>query len=68
MRMSLRAFCLAESGYTNPPIGEALATSGSEQQGVAGVVVKAELGAAVVPKTDLGEVAVKMSFAAASGR
>jgi hypothetical protein len=51
-------------GFTNSPIGEALAASGSEQRIVTGAIVKAELGAAVVTEIELSEVAVKMGFAA----
>lgn len=65
-RLRLRCFvlCLGETGLTNPPIGQALATDGNEQQFVALVILDADSRAAVVVGVELGKVAVQVRFAA----
>ena len=52
------------TGFTNPPICEALATDGSEQHVVAFLIANAERGAAVIAEVKLCEVAVQVGFAA----
>ena len=61
--MSLRR-CLSVTGFTNPPIGEALVTDGSEQHFGAFGIAHTERGAAVVTEVEFRQVAVEVSLAA----
>lgn len=64
MCKSLRAFCLGVIGFTNPPIGKALAFNLGKQLVVALVVGDLERCAAIVTEIELGKVAVQVRFAA----
>ncbi len=58
------ACCLGVTGFTNPPIGEALVASVAQQVFGAFCIRYLEWAAAVVAEIELGKVAVKVSFAA----
>lgn len=58
------AFCLSVSGFTNPPIGQALAFDALEGVVAAGDVVDPACAAAVVAEIELDEIAVQMLLGA----
>lgn len=58
------SLCLGVTGFTNPPIGEALAADAGQQHVVAFGVGYTWRTAAVVAEIELGEVAMQVGFAA----
>lgn len=60
----MRAFCLGDTGFTNPPIGKALAASRGEQLVVALGVPDINSRAAVVLEVELREIVVPVGLAA----
>jgi hypothetical protein len=62
--MNAAAFCLGVTGFTNPPIGKALAFDHGEQLVVAFGVGHLESRAAIVTEIELGKVTVQMGLAA----
>src|SRR5690606_15819992 len=60
----LRAFCLGVTGFTNPQIGEALASDHGKQLIVTLGIADLERGTAIVSEIELGKVAVQMGSAA----
>ena len=61
---SLRPFCLGVTGFTNPPIGEALAFDAFHKLLHAHSVGEAKGGAAIVAEIEFGKVTVQVGFAA----
>jgi hypothetical protein len=62
-RKNAAAFYLSVTGFTNPPIGEALAV-GAFHRSPTRMVSEAYFCTAIVTKIELGKVAVKMGFTA----
>lgn len=64
LRSSLRAFCLGVTGFTNPPIGQALVASIAQQVGRAFCIANTERSAAVVAEIEFCEMAAQVSLTA----